>query len=124
MQNVGFARSGFSELSRHLTATRCINGASSARIASRLGRPEEDEGDELAAGNLQVEEPPQLLHQLTLLEHVRLIDQYHRLPTRFVQLHQPLVDLGQEGDLFLRRLPDADLRPRSAGAATRREMAE
>ena len=109
VQNVGLAHFRIQRaepaLDRHPLHQRGIQRQD--RVEAR--QPEEDEGDELAAGNLQIEEPPQLLHQLPLLEHVRLVDQYHRLPTRFVQLHQPLVDLGQDGDLFLRRLPDADL---------------
>src|SRR6266436_6482448 len=74
-----------------------------------LRQPEEDQVEQLPFRDFQVEQPAELLHQLPGGEHLRLVDQDHRLLAGFVDADQPLVELAEQGELVLAGRVDAQL---------------
>ena len=92
-------------LERHPLRQRRIE----AEVLLDLGQAEEDEGEELALRDLEVEQAAELLHQLPRGQHLRLVDEHHRLLPLLVDPHQPLVELREERQLLLGRRLDAEL---------------
>ena len=50
-----------------------------AEVVLDLGQAEEDQREQLALGDLEVEQPAELLHDLARGEHLGLVDQDHGL---------------------------------------------
>ena len=93
------------ELDRDALGERRIE----AQVLLDLGQSEEDQREQLALGDLEVEQPAELLHQLAGGEHLRLVDEDHGLLARLVNLDEALVELAEQRELVLARGLDAEL---------------
>ena len=80
------------------------------QVLLNVRQAEEDQVEELALGHFEVQEPPELLHDLPGGEHLRLVDQDHGLLPGLVNAHEALVQLSEQGQLRLAGRLHAELK--------------
>ena len=105
------------EAQRHPLLERLVEGEG---LVEAL-QPEKDEGHELVRGQLQVEQPAELLHELARLQHLGLVDEHHRLAPLLLDREEAVVDRRERLDLVLGDRLDAELRGDLAQQPLRRD---